>query len=450
MTKKLYVFLAFVLITSMVLATGGAASVEAADGDRVQVRWYVGLGTGTAPEQIPVQEAIVEQFNASQDEIELVIEFVDYEQAYDQLQTQIAAGNPPDIIGPVGTEGGNAFSDMFLNIEPYLEGYDYSDYAPGSVDAYRDASGNLVGLPFAVFPAVVFYNRDIFDEAEMAYPPHKFGEAYADGDEWTFEKLQEVAMELTVDTNGYTASEDGFDADAIEQFGYHVTWPSPRAVGAQFGSGNLVAEDGTAKLPEAWRAGWTYDFEGRHVYHFIPDTTYENSDLLAAGNPFDSNNLAMANVNTWYTCCLWSVPNWDVAVVPAYEGVQTARLNADTFRILSSTKDAEASVTVLKYLTDIAAGELLQAYGGMPARESLQDAFFVGLDENFPYDIDWQVVKDSVGYPDSPSFESNMPNFAKARDRLDAFFSLYTTDPTVDIVAEMDSLEADLTTIFAE
>ena len=450
MTKRINIILAFVLITSMVLVACGTSSVEAADGDRVQVRWFVGLGTGTDPNQIPVQEAIVEEFNASQDEIELVIEFVDYEQAYDQLKTQIAAGNPPDIIGPVGTEGGNAFSDMFLNIEPYLDGYDYSDYAPGSVDAYRDADGDLVGLPFAVFPAVIFFILYIFDASDMAYPPHTFGETYAVGDEWTFEKLQEVAMELTFDTNGYAASEDGFDAEAIEQFGYHVTWPSPRAVGAQFGSGNLVAEDGTAKLPEAWRAGWTYDFEGRHIYNFIPNNTYENSELMAAGNPFDSNNLAMANVNTWYTCCLWSVPNWDVAVVPSYEGVQTSRLNADTFRILDSSANPDAAVTVLKYLTDTAAGELLQTYGGMPARESLQDAFFVGLDESFPFDVDWQVVKDSVGYPDSPSFESNMPNFSKARDRLDEFFSLYVADSTVDIVVEMDQLEADLTTIFAE
>ena len=31
-------------------------------------------------------------------------------------------------------------------------------------------------------------------------------------------------------------------------------------------------------------------------------------------------------------------------------------------------------------------------YGGMPAIEADQDAFFAGLDETYPQDVDWQVV----------------------------------------------------------
>ena len=41
--------------------------------DRTVVTWFVGLGTGTNEQQIEAQNALVEEFNNSQDEIELVI-----------------------------------------------------------------------------------------------------------------------------------------------------------------------------------------------------------------------------------------------------------------------------------------------------------------------------------------------------------------------------------------
>ena len=58
-----------VLLAALLLL---AFRVSAAQ-DRVQIRWYVGLGAGTDAPTIAAQEAVVEEFNASQDEIELLI-----------------------------------------------------------------------------------------------------------------------------------------------------------------------------------------------------------------------------------------------------------------------------------------------------------------------------------------------------------------------------------------
>ncbi|MEM9773534.1 MAG: sugar ABC transporter substrate-binding protein, partial [Chloroflexota bacterium] len=87
-----------------------------ADGEKVTIRWFVGLGTGSNEDQIPGQDAVVEAFNASQDRIELVVEYVDNAQATDILNTQIAGGNSPDIIGPVGVAGRAAFTDAILDL----------------------------------------------------------------------------------------------------------------------------------------------------------------------------------------------------------------------------------------------------------------------------------------------------------------------------------------------
>ena len=60
-------------------------------------------------------------FNESHDgEIQLEVEIVDNEIAFDNLSTQIAGGNAPDIIGPIGIRGSNAFAGQFLDLEPLV------------------------------------------------------------------------------------------------------------------------------------------------------------------------------------------------------------------------------------------------------------------------------------------------------------------------------------------
>jgi multiple sugar transport system substrate-binding protein len=64
---------------------------------QTQVRWFVGLGAGTDEPTIAAQQAIVDEFNASQTDIQIVLEIVDNSQAYDVLATQIASGNAVDV-----------------------------------------------------------------------------------------------------------------------------------------------------------------------------------------------------------------------------------------------------------------------------------------------------------------------------------------------------------------
>jgi hypothetical protein len=278
-----------------------------------------------------------------------------------------------------------------------------------------------VGIPFAVYPSMIYYNRDLFDEAGLEYPPHKYGEPYADGAPWTVEKLEELALKLTVDANGNDATGPDFDPENIVQFGYHTQWTNPHGqTTALFGADNIADENGNATLSDRWRRAFKWYHEGMHVKHFMPNTTYQNSDLLAAGNPFDSGNIAMAHCHLWYICCNNEVSNWDIAAVPSYDDQEsvTIKLHADTFRIFKATKHPEEAVEVLLYLTGEGASDLLQIYGGFPGRKSLQGKFIADLNERFTQGVDWQVAVDGLTYPDIPNHESNLPNYAKAYDRI--------------------------------
>lgn len=426
---------------------------EMAESDRVVVRWFVGLGTGQNAEQVAAQEAVVEAFNASQDEIELVIEIVQNDVAYDTLATAIASGDAPDIIGPVGVKGSNAFSGSWLDLEPVAaaNGYDLGQFPEAAVDFYRVEGEGLIGLPFGVFPSFMFYNRALFDEAGLDYPPHQYGEPYADGDAWDYDKLRELAMFLTVDANGVEAGADGFDPEAIEQFGFINQWTDLRGSLTQFGAGNLVDGSGNAVMPDHWQDGLQWIYDGIWTDYFMPSQAYQDSELLSTPNAFASGNVAMAQTHLWFTCCLGEMEDeWDIAVMPTFNGEPTAKLHADTFRILGSTDHPDEAFAVLAYLIGEASGDLLQVYGGMPARPAETDAFFAGLEEQYPHGVDWQVALDSLNFPDNPSHEGNMPNFQKADDRTASFYSLLQTDGTIDLQAEVDTLLSDMQSIFDE
>ncbi len=471
MSKSRILLLLSLLVTVslMMAACGGGAVQPAAEqpaeepaaeqpvaeeepaADVVEVRWYIGLGAGGNPEEIEKEEAFAEKFNAKYgDKYKLVLDIVQNETAYDVLKTQIASGDAPDIVGPVGVRGMFSFEGAWLDIAPFIEEYniDLSDFNTELVDFYKFEGQGQVGIPFAVFPSALWYNKDLFDEAGLEYPPHEWGAPYADGDEWTFDKLKELALILTVDAEGNDATMDEFDPDNIVQFGYHPQWTDIRGQWTFFGAGSFVDEDGNAQMPEVWReaAHWMYD--GMFQDYFVPNLNYVNSDLLAQGNTFGSGNVAMTPIHTWYTCCYEGV-NFDVAAIPSYEGNITAKLHADTFGVLKGSDNRDAAFEVLNLMLGEFAPDLVDIYGAFPARQSLQDEALARLQERFP-DVDLQVFVEALKYPDNPNHESGMPNFLKASDVYNTFGDKYQSQPDLDLDAEIDAMIANLQNVFDE
>jgi multiple sugar transport system substrate-binding protein len=434
-----------------------AAEAAAPSGDRVQVRWFVGLGTGTDPAQQEVQQAVVDEFNASQDEIELILEVVPYAASRDTLSTQIAAGDGPDIIGPVGVGGSNDYAGQYLDLTPLIEstGYDLTQFNEALVDFYNSEEQGQVGLPFAVFPGAVYFQKAMFDEAGLNYPPATYGEPYVMPDgtevEWSFETLTELAKFLTVDANGNDATMEEFDPTQIVQYGYVPQYQHPNSAGTFFGAGSVVAEDGTAVIPEQWKEAWRWWYDGMWGDQpFIPTNPVYTSPDFGAGNAFDSGKVAMGLTQAWNTCCVTNAgDSWDLAVIPTYNGVVNGRVDADTYRIWKGTPNPEAAFEVLTYLTGPASLDLLPTYGGMPSRAGDVQTFFDIKAEQYPFVENWDVFTQGLAYPDVPSAEANMPNFTEAFARIATFGNLMETTDGLDLDAEIAKLEADLTEIFS-
>jgi len=348
-----------------------------------------------------------------------------------------------------------------LNLDPLIKssGIDLSKYEPEQLEARRGPDGSIDSLPFASFPSALYYNKELFDEAGLPYPPAKYGEIYGEGTEyegeWNMEKLQEIALILTVDASGVAGNEDGFDKTKVAQWGFvHQFVAGPRSQGNFFGAGNVISDDGTAKIPDVWLTEWKWYHDMIHKYGASPTQTDLDSDVLS-GNAFNSGKVGIAFTHLWYTCCLTDGEDpptfktfWDAAAIPSYDGHVTSKLHADTFRIHKDTKNAEAAFEVLQWMQGDGALDLLSIYGAMPARTDLRDAYFEGLDKNFTQGVNWQVFLDGLAYPDIPSAELDMPSFIESDERMKELETQINSDPDLDLDAAAKDMEADLDAIW--
>ena len=154
-------------IVTPVPGQGGLTS----DG-RPLIRWFVGLGTGERPNHIEVEQAVVDKFNNEHDpkhadyvagntDIVLSLEIYRNAVAYDTLATQIATGNAPDIIGPIGVRALQSFGDQLLDLSAHItkNNVDLSEIPQGLIDVYN-VDGKQIGIPMAVYPVVHLLQQD--------------------------------------------------------------------------------------------------------------------------------------------------------------------------------------------------------------------------------------------------------------------------------------------------
>jgi multiple sugar transport system substrate-binding protein len=452
--------------TSAPSATGGgaesaapsvAASSDGGAGGVAEIRWFCCLGGGDAPEQVEVEQAVVDAFNAAHPNIHVTFEVVPYAGARDALATMIGSGNGPDIVGPTGIGGAEAFHGQWLDLQPLIDstGYDMSQFPESTVSLYNVGGEGQGGIPFAVYPSVLFYQKGLFEEAGLEEPPHEWGGKYTmpDGSQvdWDYDTVREVAMLLTVDKNGKDATQDGFDPESIVQWGFEPQRDDLRQTGAYWKAGTLVADDGkTAQIPDAWAAAWKWFYAGMWTDHFsMTGPVFESPEANPSDYPFFTGNVAMSENYLWSTYGVGdSGEDWDMAATPSYQGQTTAAFNADTFRIHKDTKNPEAAFEVLTYLLGDGSKDLLNTYGGMPARPTEQDAFFEGQAANFNHEIDWNVAKEGVNYADVPNFESYMPAYNESLDLLITFGTKWQSQAGLNLDTEFEDLKTQLQQIW--
>ena len=467
MKSKLWILLTLLVAASMILTacggkstpaapaesggesqeSSGANEAPAAENGPVKITIFVGFGTGTEPEQIDLHNQLAEEFNSTHDDIQIEFVTVAYEDHTTKFSTMLAGGMSPDIVMPIGVMGVAEFQDEWLDLSPYIErdNYDTSDFYGPALDLQK-VEGKIVSLPLGVYPSVVYYNEDMFDEAGLAYPPHEFGTP-----DWTYEKLVEVAQHLTFDSNGNDATSPDFDAEDIVQWGWDGwDWLPFRAIPAKFGGDSIgMSEDfKTAQMnSQPWVDALQFISDSVWTWHIRPSSE-EVDAALGEMDALESGMVAMWEIHSWmsYNYDTWSEGfNWDVAAIPAGpDGTIVAETNADGFVIPKDSAHPDEAWEVAKWLMQPEIMKrLTDSYGCIPARKSLSENWLAEMSEAYP-NVDFQVFLDAIDYMDNPNYETWIPNYGKVFDATEMAMEQVMTGENTDVQAILDALNEEV------
>ncbi len=172
-------------------ATGGEdaagdGSAATAD-DPTTITWAMWGST----EEIATHQVVADAFMEEHPEINVEIYSEPWGDYFTKIQTLWAGGDPaavPDVLflSPVVNY---AEQGVLENLDPFIEaaGYPVEDYWPALLD-FATYEGNIYGFPRDIGLEVLYYNKDIFDEAGVDYPT----------DDWTWDDLLAAAEKLAV------------------------------------------------------------------------------------------------------------------------------------------------------------------------------------------------------------------------------------------------------------
>jgi len=483
MKSKLWIILTVLVITCMVLASctpkatpppeatqaPGAAPTDTVEaGTPVPTPWptvevpkgatkvtiFVGMGTGTNAEQIPMEKAIEKEFNDTHQDIKIEFLIVAYADRETKFSTMLAGDMAPDIMLPIGVGGIAEYIDEWADLTPYIERdkYDMTRFIGKTVELHQYPGKGTLGLPLCVYPSVVYYNSDMFDAAGVEYPPHMFGAKYADGSDWNLDKVVEISKKLTVDAAGNNADSPAFDAKNIKQFGWDGLdwWSSLGDFAQQFGPvpGNLVSADYKTALLSSQPYVDALTFQKKAVwdYHIQANTAEQGAFSDKAGDPMGSGMVGMWEVQSWmgYAYDSWDKAfSWDVAAIPAAGTNKIiSATDADTFTIPKASKHKDQAWEVIKwFFQKDMMKKLTDVYSCIPADKELAANWKDDMTKKYPK-VDFQVFIDALDYADvHPNHEAWMPEYAKIINAATTASDLVMTGKNLDVVAVLNDAQ---------
>ena len=109
--------------------------------------------------------------------------------------------------------------------------------------SYYKVQDKVVGANCGNEIVLLCYNKQVFDQAGLAYPPARAEKA------WSWQEFVAVCQKLTIDRNGYDATNPNFEAEHITT--YAVAFPQSMFYALPFiysNGGQMASDDGQKLL----------------------------------------------------------------------------------------------------------------------------------------------------------------------------------------------------------
>ncbi|MFD0671408.1 ABC transporter substrate-binding protein [Cohnella sp. GCM10027633] len=277
---------------------------------------------------------MIEAFNDSHPYIQVTGEHVpgDYNT---KMNTLMAANELPDVAYL-----GDGLTNQWGSEGKLLDLSQYYDQIPALQNKLKASylytePGKAVANYTALEVMVLYYNKDLFEEAGVPLPPSDPTKA------WTWDEFVETAKKLTTDKNGKHPGDAGFDEKNIDTYGF--------SFGTDRGTyGPLLESNGAGILDES---GMNYALnkpEAVEVFQKLQDLIYVHHvspNLIQQQNMPDNHvrlqtrKVAMVLDGTWALLDLTNNKqlNYGVGVLPKLKEPKTVIL-AGTTVVFNTTK----------------------------------------------------------------------------------------------------------------
>ena len=353
-------------------AAGGettAAPVQAAEGDTV-LKWAVWDISSTV-----YYQPLIDAFEAANPGVK--IEMVDLGSADYQtvLATELTgSGSDFDIATIKDVPGYTTLVNkgVLESLDDYIakDGVDLSQY--GGITDQVTVDGKLYELPFRSDFWVMFYNKDVFDNAGVSYPTN----------DMTFDQYDALARSVTNTTPGE------------EVYGAHYhTWRSAvQLFGILDGKNSIV--DGNYEFLKPYYEMILKQQEDGVCQDYA---TLKTSSLHYSG-AFAQGNVAMMNMGSWFIPTLIEkiktgeygpeVANWGIVKYPHAEGVEPGSTLATItcLSIPTSAPHKDLAWDFVKFVCGTEGAEVVAETGTIPAITTDEVVAAISGMEGFPAD----------------------------------------------------------------
>lgn len=202
-SKSLAVLLVFAVVASVAFFISGCTTQTETSG-RIVIS-YTRWGD---PAEVESTRELIAQFMEDNPGIIVRTDVVSWQQYWMKMATAVVTGTAQDVwlISPVYIEQ-YAAAGHLLDLMPYVNAdptFNVDDYFPHAFDSctYAGEGRKMQNVPFPqgrlyaftrdYNTSILYYNKDHFDAAGVAYPT----------DNWTWDDYANAAARLTIDFNG--------------------------------------------------------------------------------------------------------------------------------------------------------------------------------------------------------------------------------------------------------
>lgn len=368
------------LLTAM-MAVSALGTTVYAEGDKATLDlWH--YYDGEKPTEFI--NKTVEEYNASHDDVEIVVTYVHRNDLMNQYTIGAVSGELPDI-GVVDSPDMASFIALgvFEDITEELTAWgELDNFNEGNLNSCRDGEGNLYGLPGETNCLTILCNMDMLEAAGYTEAPATWDEFY------------EVAKACTDAENGVY----GFSMSAIgneEGTFQMIPW--------------LYAAGGSVKDLESEGSVKAFDFLGKLVADGIMSKEVVNWSQGDAENAFIAGKAAMVECGSWTLSGIDSgsmeLPTDNYKYIPFPTDVTTASVGGGAN--WGVCKGTEHKAEAVEFLTYLQSKEVLADFcefaGAMPARkDSVELKEIWTQDERYKVFMD--ILKTSVARGPHPEW----------------------------------------------